>query len=114
MIQCSSYVLNHSLHFFVIFSSDRLRACVSKEELAQLLGHADIQGRKTPILFYANKMDVPGAMTPEMVAEELELEKVRDKQIFCGRLVLSGSVAFKYIMLELVRRRSRLQGFSFD
>ena len=64
----------HRLH-----SSDRMRACVSKEELAQLLGHADIQGRTVPILFFANKMDIPGAMTPEMVADELELEKVRDK-----------------------------------
>ena len=60
-------------------SSDRLRACVSKEELTQLLGHNDIQGRKIPILFFANKMDIPGAMVPEMVAEELDLDKVRDK-----------------------------------
>lgn len=64
---------------YVLDSSDRMRACVSKEELGQLLGHVDIQGRKLPVLFFANKMDVPGAMTPEIVAEELELDKVRDK-----------------------------------
>ena len=44
-----------------------------------MLGHNDIQGRKIPILFFANKMDIPGAMVPEMVAEELDLDKVRDK-----------------------------------
>jgi hypothetical protein len=31
------------------------------------------------LLFYANKMDLPGAMTPDECMDELGLDKIRDK-----------------------------------
>lgn len=40
---------------FVLDSTDRLRVCVAKEELEQLLGHEDIKISNAPILFFANK-----------------------------------------------------------
>jgi ADP-ribosylation factor-like protein 6 len=64
---------------YVLDSSDKLRMCVAKEELAQLLEHEDIKGARIPLLFFANKMDMPGSLTPDMCAEELELARVRDK-----------------------------------
>jgi ADP-ribosylation factor-like protein 6 len=41
---------------FVVDSTDRLRMCVAKEELDQLLSHDDIKRAKIPILFFANKV----------------------------------------------------------
>jgi ADP-ribosylation factor-like protein 6 len=41
---------------FVIDSTDRLRMCVAKEELEQLLEHELIKSSNAPILFYANKV----------------------------------------------------------
>lgn len=41
---------------FVIDSTDRIRVCVAKEELAQLLGHEEIRASRIPIVFFANKV----------------------------------------------------------
>ena len=41
---------------YVLDSTDRLRVCVAKEELGQLLGHEDIKVTNAPILFFANKV----------------------------------------------------------
>jgi ADP-ribosylation factor-like protein 6 len=41
---------------YVIDSTDKIRMCVAKEELDQLLNHEDIKRSKAPILFYANKV----------------------------------------------------------
>jgi GTPase SAR1 family protein len=41
---------------FVLDSTDRLRLAVAKEELEQLLAHADISRSSCPIVFFANKV----------------------------------------------------------
>ena len=41
---------------YVLDSTDRLRICVAKEELEQLLNHEDIKHTNAPILFFANKV----------------------------------------------------------
>ena len=64
---------------YVLDSTDRLRMCVAKEELQLLLDHANIRAKRCPLLFFANKMDVAGAMSPEECMVELELDKIRDK-----------------------------------
>ncbi|KAF6216781.1 hypothetical protein GE061_001131 [Apolygus lucorum] len=64
---------------FVIDSSDRLRLAVAKEELNLLLQHPDISGRKVPILFLANKMDVREALSSVKIANAFGLEKIKDK-----------------------------------
>lgn len=53
--------------------------CVAKAELETLLQHANIRDTSIPIIFFANKMDIPGAMTPEECMEELELHEIRGK-----------------------------------
>ena len=59
---------------FVVDASDRLRMCVARDELDGLLAHADIRAAAaTPILFFANKMDLPGALEPSEVSLQLGL-----------------------------------------
>jgi ADP-ribosylation factor-like protein 6 len=41
------------------------------------LAHADLN--KVPIVFFANKMDLPTAITPVECCRKLELEKIVDK-----------------------------------
>jgi ADP-ribosylation factor family len=41
---------------YVVDSTDKLRMCVAKEELEQLLHHEDIKRSSAPILFFANKV----------------------------------------------------------
>lgn len=59
---------------FVIDSSDKVRMCVVKDEVKHLSDHKDL--KKCPILFYANKMDIPGSRTPHELVEELELTEM--------------------------------------
>lgn len=55
---------------FVIDSSERARMCLVRDELQLMLEHPDVK-KGLPILFFANKMDKPGAMKPEEIAEEV-------------------------------------------
>jgi ADP-ribosylation factor-like protein 6 len=41
---------------YVLDSTDRLRMCVAREELDQLLLNEDIKRLRPPILFFANKV----------------------------------------------------------
>ena len=41
---------------YVLDSTDRLRICVAKEELSQLLSHEEIRKIRVPVLFFANKV----------------------------------------------------------
>eukprot|EP01038_Epipyxis_sp_PR26KG_P004769 gene4769-6690_t len=65
---------------YVIDSTDRLRMCVAKEELDVLLNHEEIRNVRIPILFFANKMDLAGSMTPEECLDELALDQLHDKE----------------------------------
>eukprot|EP00599_Poterioochromonas_sp_BG-1_P006312 CAMPEP_0173142032 /NCGR_PEP_ID=MMETSP1105-20130129/5852_1 /TAXON_ID=2985 /ORGANISM="Ochromonas sp., Strain BG-1" /LENGTH=176 /DNA_ID=CAMNT_0014055357 /DNA_START=58 /DNA_END=585 /DNA_ORIENTATION=- len=64
---------------FVLDSTDKIRMCVAKEELDQLLGHEAIKTTRAPILFFANKMDLAGSLSPEECMEELSLNTIEDK-----------------------------------
>ncbi|XP_012253467.1 ADP-ribosylation factor-like protein 6 isoform X2 [Athalia rosae] len=64
---------------FLIDSSDKLRLVVAKEELDMLLQHPDITGRKIPILFLANKMDLPDSLTTVKLVAGLGLDRILDK-----------------------------------
>lgn len=76
---------------FVIDSSDRLRLVVVREELDLLLQHPDICGRRFPILFFANKMDVRDALSSVKIAAGLGLERVLDKPWhICASNALTG------------------------
>jgi ADP-ribosylation factor-like protein 6 len=74
---------------WVIDSADTVRLCVVKDELEALLKHKDIASRKLPILFFANKMDIPKALTAAEVSKILALEKIADRP---WRLVASNAL----------------------
>mmetsp|Transcript_46804 Transcript_46804/g.122887 ORF Transcript_46804/g.122887 Transcript_46804/m.122887 type:complete len:192 (-) Transcript_46804:526-1101(-) len=62
---------------FCIDSTDAFRMCVAKDELEAMLAHQDLNG--VPLLFYANKMDLPTAKQPVECVQLLELDKMTDK-----------------------------------
>lgn len=64
---------------YVLDSTDSIRMCVAKDELEQLVEHKELAGKKIPILFFANKMDLSNALTPVECMEQLELEKLAGK-----------------------------------
>ena len=53
--------------------------CVAKDELETLLRHPSVVGRRVPVLFFANKMDLPSAMEPSDVMLNMGLEHITDK-----------------------------------
>ena len=57
----------------------RIRMCVAKDELEMLLKHRDICASPVPIIFFANKMDIPGALTPFECSQQLELDRISDR-----------------------------------
>jgi len=62
---------------FVIDASDHVRMCIVKDELQSVLVHKDMP-KKIPLLFYANKMDLPKAMTPDVLAKDIGLAQLLD------------------------------------
>ena len=62
---------------FTVDSTDKIRLCVARDELLTLLNHVDL--KNVPIVFFANKMDLPTALTPVECVQQLELDKILDK-----------------------------------
>merc|ERR1719281_343920 len=63
---------------FVIDSSDRDRIEDAREELWKIL--ADEEMKDAVLLVFANKQDLPNAMTTSEVSEKLSLHSIRDRQ----------------------------------
>jgi len=53
--------------------------CIAKNELEELLRHPDLIFRPVPLIFFANKMDAAGALTPVECSQQLELERISDR-----------------------------------
>ena len=76
---------------FVIDSSDQTRLVIAREELQQLLSHRDLISRNIPILFFANKMDVRGALSDIGVSTALGLDTITNKSWhICSTNALKG------------------------
>lgn len=76
---------------FVIDSSDKMRMVVAKDELDLILQHPDIAGKKVPILFYANKIDLRDALTSVKVSTLMELDEISNKPWhICASNALTG------------------------
>mmetsp|Transcript_29145 Transcript_29145/g.34346 ORF Transcript_29145/g.34346 Transcript_29145/m.34346 type:complete len:197 (+) Transcript_29145:17-607(+) len=75
----SRYYRDTQAIIFVVDSTDRIRMCVAKDELWTLLQDNDIRHRDIPILFFANKMDLSGAMDPVDITDSLELPDIENK-----------------------------------
>jgi len=64
---------------FVVDSTDRIRFVVAKNELDAILESPELSKRKVPVLFFANKMDMPAAATPMEVVQALSLDQLQDR-----------------------------------
>ncbi|GIL88366.1 hypothetical protein Vretimale_15047 [Volvox reticuliferus] len=62
---------------FVVDSADKLRMVVARDEMEHMLAHPNL--RKVPVLFFANKKDVPVAMPPVEIAQALGLDNIKDR-----------------------------------
>ena len=60
---------------FVVDSADRSHLESAKSELRSLL-----EMKNCPLVVFANKQDLSGALSPEAVADILELENITDRQ----------------------------------
>jgi len=66
---------------FVIDSQDRDRIDEAKQELHRIL--QDREMKECLLLVFANKQDLPGAMSPQEVTEKLGLPRMRDRSWYC-------------------------------
>jgi ADP-ribosylation factor-like protein 6 len=63
---------------FVIDSADKVRMVVCQDEIRMIVENPAMKG--VPILFFANKSDVAGSLTPQELVESLELtEMITDR-----------------------------------
>ncbi|KAL9043698.1 MAG: hypothetical protein Q9206_007433, partial [Seirophora lacunosa] len=62
---------------FVIDSNDRARIDEARQELHRII--LDREMKEALLLVFANKQDIPGAMTPNEVQERLKLAQLKDK-----------------------------------
>ena len=61
---------------WIVDSNDTDRLAESRDELLNVLNHDEI-APGVPILVYANKQDLPGAIKPNQLAEKLGVDKLR-------------------------------------
>ncbi|KAK9466833.1 ADP-ribosylation factor family-domain-containing protein [Lipomyces arxii] len=62
---------------FVVDSADRERIEEAKQELHRII--SDREMKDCLLLVFANKQDLPGAMSPTEVTQALELERLEDR-----------------------------------
>ena len=62
---------------FVIDSNDRARIDEARQELHRII--LDREMKEALLLVFANKQDIPGAMSPQEVQERLKLNQLKDK-----------------------------------
>jgi ADP-ribosylation factor protein 6 len=66
---------------FVVDSQDRERIDEAKQELHRIL--QDREMKDCLLLVFANKQDLPGAMSPQEVTDKLGLQRMRDRSWYC-------------------------------
>ncbi|OAF71001.1 ADP-ribosylation factor-like protein 3 [Intoshia linei] len=71
-----NYYENTDVLIYVIDSADQARFDETHSELYELLEEEKLSG--VPVLVFANKQDLDGADTPDIIAESLELHTIRD------------------------------------
>ena len=74
------YYQNTQGLIFVVDSNDRDRIDDAREELHKMLAEEEL--RDSVVLVFANKQDLPGAMTAPEVTDKLGLQTLRGRQWF--------------------------------
>jgi ADP-ribosylation factor protein 1 len=75
------YFRNTQGLIFVVDSSDLGRIDEARDELHRLLNEAGL--REAVLLVFANKQDLPGAMSAAEMADKLGLQALRQRQWHC-------------------------------
>eukprot|EP01029_Cantina_marsupialis_P005412 TRINITY_DN1586_c0_g1_i1.p2 TRINITY_DN1586_c0_g1~~TRINITY_DN1586_c0_g1_i1.p2 ORF type:complete len:208 (-),score=49.10 TRINITY_DN1586_c0_g1_i1:1215-1778(-) len=75
---------------FVVDSADKIRMCVVKEELQDLLSNPVVKDANIPILFFANKMDLPAALSAVDVMSMLALDAIEKPWHIASSNALTG------------------------
>jgi GTPase SAR1 family protein len=74
---------------YCVDSSDRKSLCEARESLDELQERVDLKG--IPLLVFANKQDIKGAMTPEEVEDALHLHNFKGRPYYVqGCSAMSG------------------------
>ena len=74
------YFQNTSAIIFVVDANDRERMGEAKDELGRMLAEDELQG--SALLVFANKQDLPNAMTVAEVTDKLGLHSLRETSWF--------------------------------
>jgi len=72
------YYTNTEGIIFVVDSNDRDRMTDAREELHRMLGEPDL--RDAVLLVFANKQDLPNAMSATEITEQLHLNNARNRE----------------------------------
>lgn len=72
------YYANTDAIIYVVDSTDKDRMGIAKQELFAMLEEEEL--KNAILLVFANKQDMPGAMTDEEVSLKLGLSKIKDRQ----------------------------------
>uniref|UniRef100_H2Y3F2 ADP-ribosylation factor n=3 Tax=Ciona intestinalis TaxID=7719 RepID=H2Y3F2_CIOIN len=72
------YIQNIQGLIFVVDSNDRERIAEAKEELYRLISEDEL--REASVLVYANKQDLPNAMTVAAVTDKIGLHSLRNRE----------------------------------
>lgn len=95
---------------FVVDSSDRTRIAEAKNELFKLLAEEELQ--EAVLLIFANKQDLPNAMSTSEMSEKLGLHRLKGRSWF-----IQGTCALKgkglYEGLEWLSQQIREQQIRF-
>ncbi len=73
------YFQNTQGLIFVVDSNDRERVQEAREELSKMLEEDEL--RDAIILIFANKQDLPNAMTAAEITEKLGLNQMRGRKV---------------------------------
>jgi len=71
------YYHNTGALVFVVDAADGRRLSVARQELSAMLQEEEL--KRIPVLIFANKMDVEGALPLSHITEQLHLTEIRDR-----------------------------------
>eukprot|EP01133_Synstelium_polycarpum_P013645 gene13645-16066_t len=93
-------------------SSDPDRLGIANEELVAMLSEEEL--KTTPLLVFANKQDLPGALTDAQVSEGLKLSALKNRQWSIVKTsAIKGVGLYEAISINHENRSSRQLFFSF-
>jgi len=104
------YFIGNDAVAFVVDTSDEARFGLAREELHKMLRNPEL--RNSILMVFANKQDLPHAVTTQQLIDALELESIRDRSWYvqsCCAMTGDGLYeAFDWITREVKVNRARI------